>query len=208
MKKLTIVLVAAAMASMVFAQQAGPRAGGQGKGGPGAGAPGGGERRGPGGGRMNGQMAEQLGLNETQKKQLKELNEKRRTAMEAIFKKYNVQRPQFGQGGPGGKPGAAPGGKPGKNGAGAPGGKPGAGGPGAGGPGGRMQLPEAARTEMKKVMDDFQAGLKKILTPAQQAKLQTMMPQGGRGFGGPGGPGGKPGAGAKGGAKGGGKAKP
>ena len=178
MKKLTMILVAAAMASLVFAQDAGPKNKGQGKGGPGAE----GQRRGGGFGRMDPQkMAQELGLTKEQAAQMKTLNDKFRADMQTLFKKYNIERP--GAGGPG-KGGAGKGQKPG-------GGAPGAGGPGAGGPGagGRMQFPEAMVTEMKKLRDAHEAGMKKILTPAQWTKLESMRPKFGR-QGGPGAPGG------------------
>lgn len=161
MKNVVKLFVAVAVMSVVtvsaFAQGAGPAKGGA-QGGK-AGGPGGpgGMRRGGGMMGMDDAVLAKLNLTADQKKKVAALKD-------ATKKKGEEFRKSLGLGaGPGaGKAGA------GKAGA----GKAGA----AGGPGGqRIKLTDDQRAKLKAIGEGYQTGLKKILTPTQQASYEKEM---------------------------------
>lgn len=169
-------VIVGAMSVSAFAQGAGPA--GQ-KGGPGAGG-----QRGPGGGGgmrrmgdMDAEILAKLNLTAAQKASVKKLKDTMKTKVEALMKSA---MPKGGA--------AAGGGDKNKGGA--------KGGPG----GGRMQMSPELRKKFTAIRDDYQAGLKKTLTPKQfadyekevKAMREKMRQQfGNRGPGAAGKPGGK-----------------
>ncbi|HMS54134.1 MAG TPA: hypothetical protein PKA27_01915 [Fimbriimonadaceae bacterium] len=131
LKVASLSLCALAMASMSFAQAAGPK-GGAGKPGAGVqkGAPGGGPGAGRQGGMrrgmgMNEEMMAKLGLSADQKKKIEALNKKTQDQMKAVFEGSKGDR-------------------------------------------------EKAREKMRPIMENQRNEMKKILTPAQQAKLEQL----------------------------------
>jgi LTXXQ motif family protein len=135
--------IVGALSVSAFAQGAGPagQKGGKGtQGAAGKGGPGGGMRR---MGDMDGEILAKLNLTDAQKGAIKKLKETMKTKMEALMKSAAPK--------PGGKAG-----------------EKGKGGPAAGGPGGgRMQMSPELRAKFGAIRDDYQAGLKKTLTPKQ-----------------------------------------
>ncbi|HLO99006.1 MAG TPA: hypothetical protein VK171_10465, partial [Fimbriimonas sp.] len=141
--------IVGALSVSAFAQGAGP-AGQKGgaKGGPAQGGPGGGGMRRMGD--MDGEILAKLNLTDAQKSAIKKLKESMKTKMEALMKS------------------AAPkgDGKADKN----------KGGPAAGGPGARrMQMSPELRQKFTAIRDDYQAGLKKTLTPKQFGEYEKAV---------------------------------
>jgi Spy/CpxP family protein refolding chaperone len=153
MKNVVKVFVAVAVMSVftvsAFAQGAGPAKGGvQGGKAGGPGGPGG-MRRGGGMMGMDDAVLAKLNLTADQKKKVASLKE-------ATKKKGEEFRKSLGLGAGAGKAGA---------------GKAGAGGPG----GQRVKLTDEQRNKLKAIGEGYQSGLKKILTPTQQATYEKEM---------------------------------
>lgn len=160
MKNVVKLFVAVAVMSVVtvsaFAQGAGPAKGGAAQGGK-AGGPGGpgGMRRGGGMMGMDDAVLAKLNLTADQKKKVAALKEATKKKGEDFRKSLGL-----GAGAGAGKAGA---GKAGKAGA-------------AGGPGGqRIKLTDDQRAKLKAIGEGYQTGLKKILTPTQQASYEKEM---------------------------------
>lgn len=166
--------IVGALSVSAFAQGAGPAGQkGAGKGGPGAAG-----QRGPGGGGMrrmgdmDGEILAKLNLTDAQKSAIKKLKETMKTKVEALMKSAAPKAP-------------------------AKGGDKTKGGPAAGGPGGRPSFSPEMRAKFTAIRDDYQAGLKKTLTPKQftdyekavkamREKMRQQFGNRGPGAGGPG----------------------